>query len=213
MVSVTDLLVECYAPLQMHMQDNRIVNWQNRKHWIMDTSIDCNESNVRTYINELDDPSWMKRQFARFSLVECGEVASPTLINELSNPDREVRWEVVKALGAINDQNSAQALVEMLMDDDTGVRWAAMEALIRLNQAALLPLIQGLVKHFDSTRLREGAHHVLHNLQDKRLLSRTQVKILEALQGVEPEIEVAWAAERALEEMQYGETGSRKQAS
>ncbi len=178
----------------------------------MDTTIPCDESNVRTFINELDDPSWMKRQFARFSLVECGEVASPSLIKELSNPDREVRWEVVKALGAINDHNSAQALVEMLMDDDTGVRWAAMEALIRLNQAALAPLIQGLVKHFNSARLREGAHHVLHNLQDKRLLSKTQVKILEALQGVQPEVEVAWAAERALEEMQYGKPGMWKEA-
>jgi HEAT repeat protein len=134
------------------------------------------------------------------------------LIKELSNPDREVRWEVVKALGAINDQNSAQALVEMLMDDDTGVRWAAMEALIRLNQSALPPLIQALVKHFDSARLREGALHVLHNLQDKRMLTRAQVKILEALQGVQPEIGVAWAAERALEEMQYGIAGTRKES-
>ncbi len=189
------------------------MNWQNRNDRNMDTSIDCDELNVRTFINELDDPSWMKRQFARFSLVECGEVASPTLIKELTNPDREVRWEVVKALGAINDHNSAQALVEMLMDDDTGVRWAAMEALIRLNQAAILPLVQALVKHFDSARLREGAHHVLHNLQDKRLLSQTQIKILEALQGVEPEIEVAWAAERALEEMQYGKARTPKETS
>jgi HEAT repeat protein len=178
----------------------------------MDTSLPCNESNVQTFINELDDPSWMKRQIARSSLVDCGEVASPTLIKELANPDREVRWEVVKALGSINDRDSAQALVEMLMDDDTGVRWAAMEALIRLNKAALLPLVQALVKHFDSARLREGAHHILHNLQDKRLLSRAQIKILEALQGVEPEVEVAWAAEWALEEMQYGTSSTRKEA-
>jgi HEAT repeat protein len=99
------------------------------------------------------------------------------------------------------------------MDDDTGVRWAAMEALIRLNQAAILPLVQALVKHFDSARLREGAHHVLHNLQDKRLLSQMQIRILEALQGVEPEIEVAWAAERALEEMQYGKARTPKETS
>jgi HEAT repeat protein len=178
----------------------------------MDTSLPCDESDVRTFISELDDSSWMKRQFARFSLVECGEAASSTLIKELSNPDREVRWEVVKAMGAINDRKSAQALVDMLMDDDTGVRWAAMEALIRLNQDALPALVQSLVNHFDSGRLREGAHHVLHNLQDKRLLSRTQMKILEALQGVQPEVEVAWAAERALEEMQYGKTDFRKQA-
>jgi HEAT repeat protein len=178
----------------------------------MDTSISCDESNVRTFISELDDSSWMKRQFARFSLVECGEAASPWLINELSNPDREVRWEVVKALGAINDHSSARALVEILMDEDTGVRWAAMEALIRMNQAAVPPLIRALVKHFDSARLREGALHVLHNLQNKRLLSKTQAKILEALQGVEPEVEVAWAAERALEEMQYGKTGTRNEA-
>ena len=178
----------------------------------MNTPIPCDESDVQTLIKELDDSSWMKRQFARYSLVECGEVASPTLVKELSNPDREVRWEIVKALGAINDRDSAPALVEMLMDDDTGVRWAAMEALIRMNQAVLPALIQALVKHFDSARLREGAHHVMHNLQDKRLLSRTQVKILQALQGVEPEVEVAWAAERALEEIQYGKAGTQKEA-
>jgi HEAT repeat protein len=183
----------------------------------MDTPLPCNETNVQTFIQELDNPSWMKRQFARHSLVECGEVAAPNLIKELTNPDREVRWEVVKALGSINDRKAAQPLVEMLMDDDTGIRWAAMEALIRLNQAALAPLIQALVKHFDSPRLREGAHHILHNLQDKRMLSRTQAKMLEALQGIEPEIEVAWAAERALEELQlvklqHGSNSSRKDA-
>ncbi len=177
----------------------------------MDASIPCDESKVQTFIGELDHPSWMKRQFARFSLVECGEVASPTLVKELSNPDREVRWEVVKALGSINDRNTAQALVERLMDDDTGVRWAAMEALIGLNQAALLPLIQALVQHFDSSRLREGALHILHNLQDDRRLSKAQLKVLEALHSVEPEVEVAWAAERALEEMQYGKSGARKE--
>ncbi len=177
----------------------------------MDTSIPCDESKVQTFIGELDDPSWMKRQLARFSLVDCGEGVSSTLIKELSNPDREVRWEVVKALGSINDRNSAQALVERLMDDDTGVRWAAMEALISLNQAALLPLIQALVKHFDSARLREGAHHVLHNLHDKRILSRAQIKLLEVFHGAEPEVEVAWAAERALEELQYGKSGARKE--
>jgi len=177
----------------------------------MDTAIPCDESKVQSFIGELDDPSWMKRQFARFSLVDCGEIASPTLIKELSNPDREVRWEVVKALGSINDRNSALPLVDRLMDDDTGVRWAAMEALISLNLTALPPLIQALVNHFDSARLREGARHILHNLQDKRLLSKTQIKVLEALQGVEPEVEVAWAAERALEEMHYGKSAARKE--
>jgi HEAT repeat protein len=177
----------------------------------MTTSIPCDEANVHTFIKELEDSSRMKRQFARVSLVECGEAISPLLIKELSNPDREVRWEVVKTLGAINDRGSAEALVEMLMDDDIGVRWAAMEALIRLNQAALPPLIQALVEHFDSGRLREGAHHVLHNLQNKRMLSKVQVNLLEALQGVEPEIGVAWAAERALEEIQFGNIGSQRE--
>ncbi len=173
----------------------------------MDTSLPCTETNVQTFIRELDDPSWNKRQSARTSLTGCGEIALPDLIQELKNPDREVRWEVVKALAAINDSSSAQPLVEMLMDDDTGVRWAAMEALIRLGKAGLFPLIQALVKNFNSSRLREGARHILHDLQDRRLLTRTQEKILKALQGAHPEIEVAWAAERALEELQYG-TGS-----
>jgi HEAT repeat protein len=167
----------------------------------------CLENEIDAAIHELEHSSWLNRQQARLFLADCGEPAVLPLIKELSSPHSQVRWEAAKALGLIHDPSSASPLVERLMDDDIGVRWTAMVALINLKKAALVPLLNALVEHFDSARLREGAHHVLNELHFKGLLTESQTEVLHSLEAVDPEVECAWAAERALEATERGEIG------
>jgi hypothetical protein len=58
-----------------------------------------------------------------------------------------------------------------------------------------------LTEHFDSVWLREGAHHVLRSLHDRGEESEAIQETLRALEGIEPVIEVPWAAAEALKHL------------
>jgi HEAT repeat protein len=88
--------------------------------------------------------------------------------------------------------------VKALEDDMFDVRWLAAEALIIIGKEALVPLLQALTRHSDSLWLREGAHHVFHDIEKERFEKMVQ-PVLAALEDVEPSLEVSYAAEKALE--------------
>ncbi len=141
-----------------------------------------------------------RRHEASSELVSMGTAALPVLAKQLSARDWHVRWEAARALGEIGDPAAAVLLVEALQDDDTGVRWAAMGSLIQLERGALRPLLESLTRDFYSARLREGAHHVLHMLLSRELLTEREKEVFFALEGAAPGIQAAWAANRALME-------------
>jgi HEAT repeat protein len=117
-----------------------------------------------------------------------------------------VRWEAAKALGQISDPTAAEALVRALEDEMFDVRWLAAEGLITLGRGALLPLLHALVERSDSEWLREGAHHVFHDLvKGKPDLKDILQPVLATLDDVEPSLEVPFAAETALNKLTRGE--------
>jgi len=154
---------------------------------------------IENYIAELGSEDGLKRQSARHILVHYGSNAVPALASALSNNNEHIRWEAAKALGEIEHPDAAQALVKALEDDNISVRWAAMESLIRLKRAVIEPLMRALTRDFNSVWLREGAHHVLHQLKNQGLLDGPEIKVFNALEGPAPVVEVPWAAEAALE--------------
>lgn len=154
---------------------------------------------IEKYIAELGSEDGLKRQSARHILVHHGIYAVAGLSNALSDQNEHVRWEAAKALGEIEDPGAAPALVKALEDDNISVRWAAMESLIKLKRAAIEPLLRTLTRDFNSVWLREGAHHVLHQLKNQGLLDGPEIKVFNALEGAAPVVEVPWAAEAALE--------------
>ena len=81
--------------------------------------------------------------------------------------------------------------------------WAASEALIKYGPGAILPLLEGVTRHFDSARFRRGTIHVLHMLKDLYGLHPKVQKVLDALHSMEPRASVAWAAERAIEQLRF----------
>ncbi len=161
-------------------------------------------------ISDLGSHDDVIRVKARRALVAFGKAALPTLIEALKSKHYLMRWEATKALGEIGDPGAAPALVEALEDKAFDVRWLAGEGLIKMNINGLKPLLQALEHQGDSALLREGAHHVFHDLA-KGGLRKFLLPVLAALEALEPgkelpwaathemKVEVPWAARRALE--------------
>jgi HEAT repeat protein len=151
------------------------------------------EPPMETLINTLSSRKDKAREGARHTLVAMGRAAVPSLIEALRNKNTLMRWEAAKALGEISDPETAPVLVEALEDSDFDVRWLAAEGLIKMNIKGLKPLLEALELRGDSVLLREGAHHVFHDLA-KGGLRKFLVPVLASLEALEPGEEVPWAA-------------------
>jgi|OpeIllAssembly_1097287.scaffolds.fasta_scaffold512498_1 HEAT repeat protein len=148
---------------------------------------------TKTLVADLANHNDSVRVKARHSLVAMGKAAVPLLTEALKSQNSLTKWEAAKALGEIGDPNTASSLVEALEDEDFDVRWLAAEGLTKMNINALRPLLLALEKRGDSFFLREGAHHVFHDLA-KGALRKFLAPVLAALEGLEPGEEVPWAA-------------------
>jgi HEAT repeat protein len=146
-----------------------------------------------------EDP--VERHQAREALVAVGKPVVHRLIKLLSDPRMHVRWEAAKALGPISDPSAALALVNALEDKSVDVRWLAALGLITLGCSGLHPLLTALMDRPDSIWLREGAHHIFHDLVGKRSLKMLR-SVLTALDHPEPEVAIPQAAYHALHELQ-----------
>jgi len=122
---------------------------------------------------------------SRLSLVAVGKAAVPSLTKALKDKDNLTRWEAAKALGEIGAPESAPALVDALEDEEFDVRWLAAEGLVRMSIRALKPLLHALTERGDSELLREGAHHVIHDL-NKGALKKYLEQVHAALNDVKP---------------------------
>jgi HEAT repeat protein len=161
---------------------------------------------ISSLVAELSKEDGAARQRARHSLVAIGAPAVASLIEALASRNELLRWEAAKALGDIRDPVAAPALVAALEDEVFDVRWLAAKGLIALRSEGLVPLLQALLGRSDSLWLREGAHHVFHDLVRGRPYLRDVLRpVLAALEDVEPSLEVPIAAEAALEKLIRGE--------
>jgi len=152
---------------------------------------------IETLINTLSSHKDRAREGARHTLVAMGKAAVPSLIKALKNKSALMKWEAAKALEEIGDPETAPVLVGALEDDNFDVRWLAAEGLIKMNIRGLKPLLEALELRGDSVLLREGAHHVFHDLT-KGGLRKYLVPVLASLEALEPGDEVPWMASHEL---------------
>jgi HEAT repeat protein len=139
-------------------------------------------------------------QKARRQLVAMGHKVVPSLVKELGNKKFWVRWEAAKALGQIGDPTATAALIKALEDKEFDVRWLAAEGLINIGLQAVVPLMEALIDSPKSIWLRQGAHHVLHDM-DRGDLNKVLRPVMLALEDVEPYVEVPVAARKALDSL------------
>lgn len=162
------------------------------------------EEEIKKYLVDLEDDETRVRNIARHKLASIGSEAVPDLITQLKTDRERCRWEAAKILGDIRDETAVDALVEALLDNSISVHWVATEALIKYGHRAILPLLEGITRHFDSMRFRQGAYHILHMLERFHQLDPKVQEVLEALRDIEPSVSAPWAAERAIEHIKFG---------
>jgi HEAT repeat protein len=170
-----------------------------------DNSVRSNKVNTETIsslIADLGSKDGIVRVRARKSLVAIGKPSVDPLVEALASKKKLVRWEAAKAIGQIGNPTATLALVRALEDEMFDVRWLAAEALITVGKEALVPLLKALIKDLDSIWLREGAHHVFHDLaRGKSDLRGVLQPVLAALEDIEPVLEVPLAAKEALNKL------------
>ncbi len=154
------------------------------------------EVSPEALISDLSSKNDHTRVTARYGLVVMGRTALPSLIEALKSHDYLTRWDAAKALGEIGDPEAAPSLVRALEDEDFDIRWLAAEGLTQMGIKGLKPLLEALRDRGDSALLREGAHHVFHDLT-KGALKKPLTPVLAALEAIEPGREVPWAATHA----------------
>ena len=153
---------------------------------------------IRILVNDLCSEDGLVRVRARKRLVALGNQAVRPLKKLLGSKREWVRWEAAKALGQIGDPAAAQALIKALEDNMFDVRWLAAEGLIYMGKSALVPLLQAIRERPDSFWLREGVHHVLHDVNNGKITEIIRPVIV-ALESFEPSVEAPPAIEKALE--------------
>ena len=151
-------------------------------------------------ISELASKSSFARVDARDYLVSMKGKAVPHLTEALKSDNQWVRWEAAKALSKIGDPTASQSLINALEDKMFDVRWIAAEGIIAIGRKALIPLLATLTKRGDSLWLREGAHHVIHDLM-REDLKAIFGPVLDAIEKPEGKLAVPLAAEKALNEL------------
>lgn len=164
---------------------------------------DQKHESIKSLIAELDSKDGEIRKKARKELVGMGSIVIDYLAELVESPSDTLRWEAVKAIEQIADPSAAPILVLALDDSDYEVRWIATEGLIKMGTASIKPILEALGERPGSLNLREGAHHVFHDLRDKdavEMLDEINL-IMVALESSAAEDEVPVVAFRLLEEM------------
>jgi HEAT repeat protein len=175
---------------------NQVISQINQ---VKDCSEDYPITDILTLIRQLNSADSFVCMQAREALTCLDKSVIPELLAALDTANTQLRWQIIKVLESINDPSTIPTLVDQLKNEHAGVRWAASNALIGFRRQAMPALLQGLTRNFDSLWFRQSAHHILHVMHDDGLLYEGEEKVFEALEGIEPGVAVAWAAEKALE--------------
>jgi HEAT repeat protein len=149
-------------------------------------------------IPDLGDESAAIREYARHALASSGRAAVKPLTIALKESTEYGRGQAARALGEIGDPAALPALIQALEDEKFDVRWLAAKAVVLFGRDGLTALLQALVDRPESTRLRQSAHHVLHDAAHGKW-SAELAPVKEALEGPDPENVLPVAAARALE--------------
>jgi bilin biosynthesis protein len=164
---------------------------------------------IEKLIADLANEDGLVRVRARKALVAIGEPAVGELVKALQNRQEWVRWEAAKTLSQIGSPAATQALIDALEDKMFDVRWMSAEGLIAIGRDAVAPLLHRLLESADSYRMREGVHHVLHEIEDRDIRQITD-PIVSALENGAPTVEVPLLAEKALDALGHGGAHGKK---
>lgn len=160
------------------------------------------ENEIEELINKFYNKDGIQRKKARYALVKIGKPAVKYLSDLLNEPKENeqkeyVRWEAIKTLSQICTPESIPVLIKALEHEDFDVRWMAAEGLINIGKESIEPLLKSLIKNGDSIFLLEGVHHVLKDLQFKKIFN-DQTGIINKLENYNLHPDIVTAVEQLL---------------
>jgi HEAT repeat protein len=140
------------------------------------------DDHLNDLFTHLRSSDGVARKRSRETLVLAGDAAVPGLHTLLGDPDKQVRWEAVKALAAVRDPGSLDIMLKVLDDPDSDLRWLAATGLIDLGPRVVRPVLQSL-GHAEVTRGRlQMGHRILAELaKENELLANIVRPLLETL--------------------------------
>jgi len=159
--------------------------------------INENNENVETLMGLLENSDDAVRQKARHELVEMGFPVIEHLAAVLNGySTKEVRREVVMALGTINDPAVIRHLALELEDIFPDTAWAAAEGLKKFKKQAWPILLKLLIeKGGNSPLLLRGVHHVLSDQKDPEFDELLQKLLKDMESSSTPEIRLTAAGD------------------
>ncbi len=160
---------------------------------------------VKQLIIELGNKDGMVRLRARQDLVHKGDSVVDDLIRAFQEMHEPRHFEAAKALSQIGSAKAIQYLIGAFDDEEFRVRWVAAEGLVAIGAKTIKPLLKILIKRSDSDWIRDGVHHVLHDLVTRNLIEKKKTEILQSVldsyQHLGAEIYILNAAENALDKL------------
>jgi HEAT repeat protein len=114
-----------------------------------------------------------------------------------------MRWQAIRALGAIRDRRALPALVSALSDADHSVAWMGAKGLVQLGRLSLEPVLQLLVKAEMTPWLVETASYVLNSqVQHNPKLKPYLELVLDRMHTLGFRVGTSHAAQQALAQLQ-----------
>lgn len=99
------------------------------------------------------------------ALTDFGASALHEIRALAADPRRDVRWCGVEAARLLGTPEVASLLVDALADDDFAIRWVASLGLVAIGDEALVPLLQGLVRHSPTLTYHRSALRALRRMR------------------------------------------------
>ena len=137
------------------------------------------------------------------ALVRLGRAAVPALLDASNSHSTWMRWQAIRALGAIRDRRALPVLVSALSDADHSVAWMGAKGLTQYGRLSLEPVLRLLVKAEMTPWLVETASYVLNSQirYDPKLKPYLE-PVLERMHALAFRIGTSHAAQQALAQLQ-----------
>lgn len=136
------------------------------------------------------------------ALVRLDRAAVPALMEASTSNTAWVRWQCMRALGAIHDRRALPVLVAALSDSDHSVAWMGAKGLVHFGRLSVEPVLQLLMKAEMSPWLVETTSYVLNNqVQHNPKLKPYLEPVIKHMHGAAYRVGTPTAAQKALAQL------------
>ena len=136
------------------------------------------------------------------ALVRLDRAAVPALMEASASNTAWVRWQCMRALGAIHDRRALPVLVAALSDSDHSVAWMGAKSLVHFGRLGVEPVLRLLMKAEMSPWLAETASYVLNSqVQHNPKLKPYLDPVIKQMHGAAYRVGTPTAAQKALAQL------------